>query len=95
MKSILRSLHIDGETFFWRVVRLDAARVSLRLWREREGKALWASTVLPISDPWLHFADDATAVAKGNTAGTDAPREMDRLLPSKVADIIRRKRGAQ
>jgi hypothetical protein len=80
----LRRITVDDERFTWRIARLDAHHVGLRIWRADDKRLPWADVRIRCDDGWLLINDPE----RDSTRRADAP-----VTPSLVATIIRARRA--
>jgi hypothetical protein len=85
MKSKLRTIVVNDQSFIWRVVRPKQSHVILRVWIEGQKQLPWAEITCRIDDPWLSFNE-------GQVIGSLDSKEDSgsaTLLPKEIAEIIR------
>lgn len=86
MKNKLRKITVENESYFWRIAPYadDPNFVLLRVWVDGQKSAPWITVFYRYDNPWHHYAELIIAPQKAREY-----LQLQPMLPSKVADIIK------
>ena len=83
VKSKIREIQVDSQTYIWRVIEIDWETVLLKVWIKGQKKAPWFSVKKQFDDPWINFSEFANGMLKSDHESS-AP-----ITPGLVAAYIR------
>jgi len=83
MKSKVRNITVDRDSFVWGVTELDWKTVNIKVWKEENKRIPWFEVQKKFDDPWINFSE----MSKGEIVSDEEGSTP--VTPSLIAACIK------